>query len=264
MMGKLKSIRIVILIATVYLMSGCATGLSYRANPRFAEQSQQARTVAVLPPKVKVYQLDAGGVREEIETWSSQARNNIITAVDKELRTRMKATVEILGEESLAEDKVWEETQALYDTVSAMILLHTYSNPNLSSYLFEEKLKNFDYSLGSEVSTLAKQAETLLLLDAEDHVWTGGRQALQALGIILGLGAGAATGVVAIPRLSGGTSLRAALIDSRTGDILWINAVGSGAGKDLRDSDSATSMVGELFKDFPGTDDQQLRKTEGR
>jgi len=51
-----------------------------------------------------------------------------------------------------------------------MILLHTYPNPNSPAQLFEEKLKNFDYSLGSEVSVLAKEAEALLLLEAEDHV----------------------------------------------------------------------------------------------
>jgi hypothetical protein len=51
--------------------------------------------------------------------------------------------------------------------------------------------------------------------------------------------------------MSGGTGVRAALVDSGTGDVLWINAVGSGAGKDLRDPASARTMVSELFKDFP-------------
>jgi hypothetical protein len=49
----------------------------------------------------------------------------------------------------------------------------------------------------------------------------------------------------------GGSGVRAALVDSATGDILWINAVGSGAGTDLRDPASAKAMVSELFKDFP-------------
>jgi hypothetical protein len=263
-MSNLKGLIAVIVIAAAYLTSGCAPTVSSRSNPRFAEQSRQMRTIALLPPRIKVYQIDAGGVREEIEAWSSQARNNIVSALEAELRTRMQARVESVSEESLAEDKVWEETRALYKAVSAMILLHTYPNPNVPTYFFEEKLKNFDYSLGSEVSTLAKQAEGLLLLDAEDHVWTGGRQALQALGVILGVGAGVATGVVIIPQLAGGTAVRAALVDSRSGDILWINAMGSGAGKDLRDPASVTSMISELLKDFPASDGHELGKTEGR
>jgi hypothetical protein len=54
-----------------------------------------------------------------------------------------------------------------------------------------------------------------------------------------------------IPVMIGGSGVRAALVDSATGDILWINAVGSGAGTDLRDPASAKAMVSELFKDFP-------------
>ena len=57
--------------------------------------------------------------------------------------------------------------------------------------------------------------------------------------------------IIPVPVMSGGTVVRAALIDSRTGDILWINVVGSGAGKDLREPASAREMVGQLFKDFP-------------
>lgn len=114
------------------------------------------------------------------------------------------------------------------------------------------------------MSDLANGADALLFLDAQDHVWTAGRQALQALGIILGIGAGVATGIVAIPQMSGGTAVRAALVDSGTGDILWINAVGSGAGKDLRDPGSAREMVSELFKDFPMSYGRQSKEEKAR
>jgi hypothetical protein len=173
----------------------------------------------------------------------------------------MNVAVKVVSEESLAEEKMrLEETRALYSAVSAMVMLHTYPNPNFPNHLFEEKQKNFDYSLGIEVSDLSREAEALLFLDAEDHIWTGGRKALQALGVILGLGAGVATGVVVIPRLGGGTGLRAALIDSHTGDILWINAVSAGAGTDLRDTASAKEMVSQLFKDFPVTHGSEARE----
>jgi hypothetical protein len=243
-----------------YLLSGCVTAATYRANARSAEQFRRIRTVALLPSKVKVYQIDAGGVREEIEAWSAQARNNLITAVENELRTKMNAAVRIVTEEAFGEEMPrWRETRALYSAVSAMIFLHTYPNPNSPSHLFEEKLANFDYSLGRDVRSLALEQDALLLLDAQDHVWTGGRQALQALGIILGIGAAVATGAVVIPQLGAGTGVRAALVDSQTGDILWINAVGSGAGKDLRDSASATQMVAELFKDLVVNDGRRAK-----
>jgi hypothetical protein len=251
-MSNSKSLSMLCLAAVACVLSGCITAVSYRANPRFQDQASSIHTVALLPSEIKVYQIDAGGVREEIAEWSTQARNNLIAALDNELRRKTQFSLRIEDQESLAEEKArLEETRALYTAVSAMIRLHTYPNPNIPSYLFEEKLKSFDYSLGNEISDLADGADALLLLDAQDHVWTPGRQALQALGVILGIGAGAATGVVVIPIMGGGTGVSAALVDSRTGDILWINAVGSRAGKDLRDPGSAREIVSELFKDFP-------------
>lgn len=260
-MSKYRNLGILGLVGAVYLLSGCVAAVSYRTNPGFQEEAKRIHTIAVLPSEVKVYQIDAGGVREEIAEWSAQARTNLVTALENTLPGKMQVSLKPVSEESLTEDKsLLEDTRALYAAVSAMILFHTYPNPNFPSYFFEEKLKNFDYSLGTEVGSLADGAEALLLLDAEDHVWTAGRQALQTLGVILGIGAGVATGVVVIPRMGGGTGLSAALVDSRTGDILWINAVGSGAGTDLRDPASAGQMVDQLFKDFPFTDERQPKE----
>jgi len=255
--------HLALLVPLAYLLSGCVVpAASSRTSAHFAEQSAQIRVVALLPSEIKIYQIDAGGVREEIEAWSVQARNNVVTAVENELRAKLNAAVKTLNEESLPEEKArLQETRALYSAVSTMILLHTYPNPNFTGYVFEEKIKNFDYSLGSAVSDLAKGAQALLLLDAEDHVWTGGRQALQALGIILGIAASVATRTLVIPQLGGGTGVRAALVDSRTGDILWINVVGAGAGKDLRDLASAKEMVSQLFKDFPTTYDSEANES---
>ena len=261
-----RSIALLPLAVLLGVLSGCVpAGLSYRAAPRFREQASAIHTVAVLPSEIKVYQIDVGNVREEIAEWSAQARTNIVTALENELHTKLTAAVKFLDQESLAEEKdCLEETRALYSAVSAMIQIHTYPNPNYPSHPFEDKQKNFDYSLGQEVESLALGADVLLLLDAEDHVWTAGRQALQALGVILGIGASVATRVVVIPRLGGGTSIRAALVDSGTGDILWINSVGAGAGKDLRDRASASEMVNELFKDFPMSYDRQPKEEEPR
>ena len=265
-MFKYEITDIFVLGVVACLISGCVpAGLSYRASPRFLEQAPRIYTVAVLPSEIKVYQIDVGSVREEIAEWSAQARMNIAAALEKELSGKLKATAKFLDEESLAEEKErLEDTRALYSAVSAMILIHTYPNPNFPSHLFGEKLKNFDYSLGREVESLAPGADALLLLEAEDHIWTAGRQALQALGVILGIGAAVGTGVVAIPQLGGGTRIRAALVDNDTGDILWINAVGAGAGKDLRDPASASEMVSQLFMDFPTSHDRQPKEEESR
>lgn len=66
-----------ILIFAAYMLSGCVSAVSSRTNPRLLEQSQRIRSVALLSSEVKVFQIDAGGVREEITDWSTQARKNI-------------------------------------------------------------------------------------------------------------------------------------------------------------------------------------------
>jgi hypothetical protein len=246
------------LLVAPCLLSACVTTETYRVNPRFRQQSERIQTVTVLPADVKVYQIDAGGIREPMEEWCSQAKNNILRAVENQLSTKMRTIVDVLTEELLDEKKShWEETRALYSAVSAMVFLHTYQNPNIPNHYFAEKLKNFDYSLGSDVQSLAPGASMLLFLEAEDHIWTGGRRALQGLGALLGIAAGVATGVVIIPYMGGGTTIQAALVDSATGDLLWINAVRAGAGTDLRDATSATNMVNDLFKDFPPAHESQ-------
>ncbi len=242
-----------VLSIAAYLLSGCVTAVTSRTNPQFQQQSQRIHSIVLLPPEVNVYQIDVGGVREEMAEWSTQARNNLTEALEKQIRSKTQFSLRRMDEESLTEkDKsLLEDTRSLYTAVSMMILLHTYPNQNIPGQMFEEKLKNFDYSLGSEVGDLGTGSQAVLFLDAEDHVWTAGRQTLQALGVILGIGAGVATGVVIIPQLGGGTFVKAALVDSHSGDILWTNIVGAGAGRDLRDSASASDMISELFKDFP-------------
>jgi hypothetical protein len=233
------------------LVTGCVTmDVPYRANPFLQQKARQIRTVTLLPTEVKVYQIDAGGVREEIEEWSSQARDNIIAAFESELPIKTDMIVNVVREENPGLDKaLLADCRALFHTVVATILLHTY-NPRNQPYIFQEKLENFDYSLGSDLTRLATEGDALLLVSATDHIWTAGRRTLQAAGIVVGIGAGAATGRVAIPRLGGSTIVNAALVDRDNGDILWFNHATFAIG-DLRESRNATRMIRELFKELP-------------
>jgi hypothetical protein len=46
------------------------------------------KTVALLPPSVKVYELSAGGTRERMDEWSEIARHNVVAAISKQLTAR--------------------------------------------------------------------------------------------------------------------------------------------------------------------------------
>lgn len=245
--------KVLALVLTGLLLTGCALTPPYRVHPNFQDKLKMFKTVAVLPPDVDVFYVEVGGIPEKMEEWSKQARKNILTAVQAELAGRAGFIVKPFAEDSLPEGakSVLEENHAFFEAVKISIVMHTYPPP-AGVFPFEEKVKNFDYSLGEEIRELKMgEADALLLVDGMDHIWSEGRKALQALGVIIGIGAGVRTGVVIIPRLGGGTGVNAALIDVNGGSILWYNGVGSGAGYDLRDPESSASLVKELFKDFP-------------
>ena len=230
-------------------IAGCALGPSYRARADLEEKVKTIKSVVLLPPRVEVYQLDAGGTREEIEEWSNRARANIVAAVEREFGEKTGLPLRSIDEGGMSEDLMsnLEETEALFDAVQASIMLHTYGP--LAS-LFEEK-PDFDYSLGEEVRPLAPEGEdALLLITAADHIWTEGRKALLTVGVLSAIGARFGLGGGGIPVLAGGTEVSAALVDSKNGSILWFNYFAARRGYDLRDAESAAELVRDLLKDL--------------
>jgi hypothetical protein len=122
--------------------------------------------------------------------------------------------------------------------------MHTYQPETR----FEAKLGKFDYTLGP-VQSLAQavDADALLFVYGADYISTGGRIALQTVGMILA----AAMGVVVVPQ-GAPTILMAALVDPKTGDVLWFDFKVSPGAHDLRKPESASDLVTQLFTYFHG------------
>jgi hypothetical protein len=246
--------RLIVLLSLLAagFLFGCTTATSsYRDNPDFERRIKRINSIVVLPTRARVYQVDAGGIKEEIPEWSLQATRQLDAAVQKEFQQRSKTRLKMLSEEELSEPEksALDQTRVLLEAVETSIFLHTYGPPG---YRFPEKILDFDYSLGTEVRALGRgDADALLVIQGIDHQWTEGRKALQTLGVIVGVGAAVATGVVAIPVLGGGTMIKAALVDGQTGTLWWYNIALAGAGYDLRDPGSVAGLVRELFKDYP-------------
>jgi hypothetical protein len=100
-----RRVIIFALPAVVYLLSGCVVAPSSKTSASFIDQAQKIRTVVLIPSEIKVYQIDAGGVREEIQAWSAQAKENVISAVQNELRSRINAVVRIADEDSMMDER---------------------------------------------------------------------------------------------------------------------------------------------------------------
>jgi hypothetical protein len=239
------NIKIFSLLLIGLLISACATPPRYRAHPQLNTRIEKVNTITVIPLKVDVYQVTAGGVKEKMDEWCMQAKRNVLTAIENDLKLRPLLNIKSIPETFMSEDKKinLEQTDALFEAVNSSIIIHTYGQP---IHRFPEKIQNFNYTLGPEVRQLSNQTDALLLVRGVDNISTGGRKALQAGRVILG----ALVGVQVTPML-GATAVNLALVDANTGEILWFNFHASAGDHDLRDPINTTAMVMDILKDFP-------------
>ncbi|MGH7766092.1 MAG: hypothetical protein ACREQP_01450, partial [Candidatus Binatia bacterium] len=135
-----------------FCLAACAVPV-HRASPDLSQRVPTIKTVLLVSPKVKVFELRAGGAREKIDDWSEQAAKNVSQAIAENLAARTSFRMARSSEDSLPEEEKAKRREffALYEAVDNAIILHTYGPPEQR---FEEKLTNFDYSLGPEVRQL--------------------------------------------------------------------------------------------------------------
>lgn len=224
------------------LTYGCVTSPAmrayqapHRAHPEVEQRARKIRTIAVLPPDIRISSLSAGGVEELREDWSTVGRDNVVKALQTHFKGQPVA-VKLVAVDPEVRDTL-TELRPLFRAVSLSVLHHTYSQ-----HPFVTKLERFEYSVGSLERIAQKaNADAMLLAFGFDEISTGGRKALQAVGTVLPF----------VPRLSSGTTgLCAALVDP-AGTILWYNIETRTGGYDLREPAGASSFVKVTLVNFP-------------
>lgn len=242
------------------LVAGCAVS---QINPALADKAKLIKTVALLPPRIEVYETSAGKVTEKKDNESIQARSNIVAAIKTELQGKTGIVVKAIAEDSLPEDAKsnLKETYALFDEVrSTITLLTTSTSLGGITYYNIKKLKNFDYSLGEEIKGLKMGEADVFLLVSGTDLWSLGGQRSNASGWPLifapgGFGLGAGIGLLASSAVAGASSasteVAAALVDAQSGSILWYKSTVSGPLQNLRDPESSAALVKKLLKEFP-------------
>jgi hypothetical protein len=231
-----------LLLAPLLTLSGCAGNTqNYRVDPTFDQQKILIKSVTVTQPRVEIFEVSAGGVREKVEEWCQVGAKNITAALEAELASKSSWKVKPFSEVALSNEgkENLKDTYLLFDAVNISIFLHTYNRAQ-PEFIFPEKIKNFSYSLGPEVRDLAPDVDALFLVYGLDHVATQGRKAVQAGTMVVG----ALFGI--IPS-SGPNVIVAALVDAKTGSILWYNLRLQG---DLRDEAGARTIAKDLLADL--------------
>lgn len=239
--------KILSLLIGIIFLSGCAA-IPTRKNSQFTNYFQgEEKSITAVPITIKFYKLTAGGVPEEMDEWDMQSDALFKKTIMEKLDSSTKMKIKFLDENTLSPDlKVFlNEQTGLYRAVSQSIIAHTY----MEGSIFPLKLKNFDYTLGSQLSHIRDfiSTDTILFISGTTTYWTGGRVFLGVCGVLLG----AATGITVLP---GDVPdwISVALVDSKTGNIIWFRYMGVPYIQigDLRNKDIVSKTVDYLFKEL--------------
>lgn len=202
--------------------------------------SKLPQKVLLIEPEIAVNEVSVGGVPERVEDWSKQGKSNVLKALDQQVTSKHIFETMTLPSD-LAEDQLTglEEHVALYNVVGFNAFYFGRSQFDA----WKHKQKEFDYTLGTGLKTLAEQtgADAALIIIGEDYISSGGRKAARLFAALLG---------VIVP--GSPTFLSAALVDLKSGDILWMNYGLAIDSKDLRKQEDVDKLMGELFAYYPG------------
>ncbi len=232
-------------VALGLLIAGCSTTSPFHTTPRLPQRIAGVSHIAMLPARVRIYELGAGGLRELKSDWSARGTENVSRAFADLLQARRGVHVTAWDSSSAppALRDSLADTYAMFDAVNAAVLLHTY---NEDGYNFKDKTDQFDYSLGADIACLDTAADAFLVVMASDYIASSGRIAAQTGAVIVGALVGVSVTPVGAP-----TFVYAALVDRRTGDILWHSAEMKRGEYDLRDQSSAAAAIDRMIPSFP-------------
>lgn len=211
------------LLAALLLASaaGCIPQ-TWRVHPDARGFVPRARTVAVLPA-IRIFEVSAGGVREEHEEYTAQGSAVVVAALHKGLEARgLKVKAMEPGRDA---DLV--DLQRLYEAVGTSVLAFAYP-----PYPNDYKVEHFEYSVGPVDALLDRAgADALLVAYARDSISTTGHKL---------------TSLLSGP--SGAASLSLGLID-RQGRLVWFDLWG-GYNYDLRDPGDVQEIVSRLMENL--------------
>ncbi len=224
------------------LLAACGTTQNLSKKVQFTPPPGPFK-IAVMKPDVQLSLLTAGGLEEPNAEWTDKARDNLLKALTAQISARGGA---LSSMQDLPADKTMmvADFERLNRVVGSTIILHKLSAlPDLPT-----KKDRFDWTLGSGAQSIreATKADYALFLFARDSFSSGGRQALQVLGL-----ASCVIGVCIAP--GGGNQVAfVSLADLRTGNIVWFNLLAKATG-DLRDPAGAAASVNTLIEAMPVT-----------
>jgi hypothetical protein len=223
---------------------GC-TSTPYVTVRDLPSRAKSLNSIVLLPPEVKIYEVDAAGNLERKDDWAEKGKENIqrgiFTAIQKKYKLQIKNLVSDSTDE--AQKKNLSDILALYGAVNNSIVRHAYA---ASIDYFKNKKENFDYTLDTNITHLSPDADAFLIIYGKDYIASSGRTAAQVGSVILGALIGIQVTPNSLPTIVG-----SALIDAKTGEVLWHSLASEQGSYNLRDLSEDSSLFKKMLSGFP-------------
>jgi hypothetical protein len=208
--------------------------------PELETKAKDLKTVVLLPPRIEICEVSAGGVKQKRDDWCEAGRENVKKALAESLRE--KGVHLKFMKVNRKNKKEIKEINALYRAVASSIYSHTFMYAG-NMNVFTHKIENFDYSIGSVEKLLRKQrADGLLIVYGADEVYSKGRKTLAIIRAINPFSQSDQGEIAAV--VIG--------LTDKSGSILWFRTMASSGRHDLRDPESTHTFVKSLVSEYPG------------
>jgi hypothetical protein len=201
-------------VCLLILLTACTLS-SYNTHPEYHARIRAFKNPVLLMSDVGLYQMTSDGMATLRDDWSVVGRRNLQEAIFQCFNSP-KGNLKPLAANEQSSQEI-EEVRALYKLVHKTMDQQTFGSSRTNS-----KNRGFRYSLGSLEPILHRlDADAAIFVTGYDKISSGGRKSMIDL----------------------------AIADS-SGTILYYSVKGTIKGRDLRDPESARSMVQDLLAGF--------------
>lgn len=226
-------------LAAVLLFGFVLQGCVATTHQKITQLSDSGRksTIVLMPVDVTLGHLTTGGAFEPQAEWTAAGETHVKAAVSDFLAKQNAGLVQYREPTAAEKNALHQQLVKLHRVVGDSILRHQYQGP----FQLPTKKEGFEWSLGPEVSEIAatSSADYALFVFMRDSYATSGRVAAIMVAALFGAG------------IPGGQQIGfASLVDLKSGDVVWFNALVRGTG-DLRQPDPAAESVALLLANFP-------------
>ncbi len=227
--------RLLLTLFLISLLTGCASVSLTKVSHDYKTKAHTIKHIAVMPINFKVFMISSGGVTELMDEWSNQAIRNIKDSLQMHFAQQSIELNFITEKDIVSSKELWLAQKGLFEAVSMSIYNFAYQGP------FKDRIEHFDYTMGKEFAEFAssfKDVDAVLFVEGADSERTTGRVAMEIF----------QAGVLGVQHIYT-SSVRIALVDSKSGDVLWFK-VNGGADMDFRNSNQVDHLIQWFSKDF--------------